>query len=76
VGDFTNHVNYFVRCRGCKREIAVVVEFGGEDGKQTKALSRTFHTLSECSYCHERHLYDCSDLMTSLKPEPALPFIA
>jgi cytochrome c553 len=62
-----------VRCRGCKAEIAVVVELVGVDGKQTKTLSRTFHTLTECSHCHERHLYDYSDMMTGQKPELVLP---
>ena len=72
MGYFANRVNYFVRCRGCKREIAILVELDREDGKETKTLSRTFHTLSECSHCHERHFYDYSDMMTDEKPEPAL----
>lgn len=76
MGYFANRVNYWVRCRGCKREIAVVIELDRDDEKHTKLLSPTFHTLSECSHCHERHLYDYSDLMTGQKPEPALPFIA
>jgi hypothetical protein len=73
VAYFADRVNYWVRCRGCKREIAIVVEIDGDDGRQTKILSRTFHTLSECSHCHERHFYDYSDMMNGQKPEPALP---
>jgi cytochrome c553 len=65
-------VNYWVRCRGCKREIAVVIDLDSEDGKQT-ILGRNFHVLSECSHCHERHFYDYSDMMTGQKAEPALP---
>ena len=30
--------NYFVHCRGCKQEIAIVVEPAGEEGNQTKTL--------------------------------------
>ena len=48
---------------GCKHEIAVVVELGDDDGMQTKTLRPAFHTLAECSHCHERHLYDYSDIM-------------
>ena len=71
MGYFTNRVNYWVRCRGCKHEIAVVVELDGE-GKQM-ILGRNFHVLLECSRCHERHFYDKSDMMTGQMPEPALP---
>ena len=73
MGYFASRVRCFVRCRCCKREIAVVVELDDEDGKQNKILSRTLHTLSECSHCHERHFYDYSDMITGQKPEPGLP---
>ena len=76
MGYFANRVTYWVRCRGCKREIAVVVELDDDGGKPTKILSPTFRTLSECSRCHERHFYDYSDLMTAQKLERALSFVA
>ena len=67
-----SRLNYFVRCRGCKREFSILTERVSEDDKQPKVLSATFHTLSECSNCHERHFYDYSDMMTGHEPEPSL----
>jgi RNase P subunit RPR2 len=70
---FTTRVNYFVRCRGCQRDIAILIERGSEDEKQPKIFSATFHTFSECQECGEKHFYDYSDMQTRQEPEPALP---
>jgi hypothetical protein len=70
---FTNGARYYVRCRGCKRDIAILVERGLDEEKQPKVFSLTFHTFSECLHCHERHFYDYSDMHTRYEPEPALP---
>ena len=72
MGYFTNRVNYFVRCRGCQHDIAILIERGSEDEKQPKVFSANFHTFSECPKCGEKHLYDYSDMKMGHEPEPAL----
>jgi hypothetical protein len=70
---FTGRVDYFVHCRCCQREIAILSERGYEDEKQPKIFSSTFHTFAECRHCQERHFYDYFDMKTRHEPEPALP---
>ena len=71
---FTSRVNYFVRCRGCQRDIAILTDRACEDEKQPKAFSATFHCFAECRHCAERHFYDYSDVKTRQETEPALPY--
>ena len=69
---FTNRVNYFVLCRSCHREIAILTDRGCDDEKQPTVFSATFHTFAECPQCAERHFYDYSDMKTHRQPEPAM----
>jgi hypothetical protein len=46
---FTNRVNYFVQCRGCLREIAILTKRGCDAEKHPTVFSSTFHSFAECS---------------------------
>jgi hypothetical protein len=71
---FTSRVNYFVLCRGCQRDIAILTDRACEDEKQPNVFSATFHRFAECPHCRERRVYDYSDMKTRQETEPALPY--